>query len=291
MKYNELLSLSSFIPERIVSPGGWVGHLPFAYWLVGITKPQIFVELGTHSGNSYLTFCQAVKATKSNTRCYAVDTWKGDEHSFLYSEDIFDEINTYHNPLYSSFSTLIRATFDDALGQFADESINLLHIDGLHTYDAVKHDFETWLPKLVPGAIVLFHDISVYERDFGVWKFWSELCERYPYHLSFQHSHGLGVLQISDDPAKTMNWLIPKSEEQNIIFNYFTGLGLSMKKRYELIEQSQKFQIERDQHKQLELHLKEEIRQLKYQVSRYRKLLSPLLFCKRIITGNFKALG
>jgi hypothetical protein len=43
---------------------------------------------------------------------------------------------------------LIRSTFDDALGYFADGSLDLLHIDGRHLNNDVAHDFETWLPKL-----------------------------------------------------------------------------------------------------------------------------------------------
>jgi hypothetical protein len=42
---------------------------------------------------------------------------------------------------YSAFSTLIRLTFDDALGDFADGSLDLLHIDGRHLDADVGDDF------------------------------------------------------------------------------------------------------------------------------------------------------
>lgn len=180
-------------PAKISDVRSWQQHIPFAFWLIEVLKPVCFVELGTHKGDSYLAFCQAVSALKLSTRCYAVDTWQGDEHAGLYDDSIYDELSAYHDVAYGGFSRLLRMTFDEASGNFSDKSIDLLHIDGLHTYDAVKHDFETWRSKLSSDAIVLFHDINVRENEFGVWKYWAELEKNYP-TFSFTHGNGLGVL-------------------------------------------------------------------------------------------------
>ncbi len=39
-----------------------------------------------------------------------------------------------------------------------DKPIGLLFLDGDHSYEGVKRDFEAWRPHLVPGARVAFHD-------------------------------------------------------------------------------------------------------------------------------------
>ncbi len=229
----EFMDIASFQPDRLKYPDAWIGHIPFAAWIIRTIKPSIFVELGTHSGNSYFSFCQSVNQNRLETRCFAVDTWKGDEHSGFYGEEIYEDVRFYNDKNYPHFSSLLRMTFDDAAQYFPEGSIDLLHIDGLHTYKAVKHDFETWLPKLSDHAVVLFHDTNVKERDFGVWRLWQELCEKYPLNFEFIHSYGLGVLQIAKGEGSfNLEWLSPDYPHRNIIREYFSSLGLWVREKY-----------------------------------------------------------
>lgn len=237
MDERNLLRIAEFTPASLQSPNAWVGHLPFAAWLIKEVRPKMFVELGTHTGNSYFSFCQSIVESGIRCKCFAVDTWQGDEHAGWYNDEVFNTVNGYHQHHYAEFSRLLRMTFDDAVAYFSDQSIELLHIDGLHTYEAVRHDFDTWLPKLAPGAVVIFHDINVRERNFGVWKLWEELQSRYPNNLEFVHSHGLGVLQLNDAPnAKKLEWLYPDSPEKQKLINYFAALGSRQLERFELNE-------------------------------------------------------
>ena len=188
-----------FRPRRLRPDGAgfWTGHLPFAADLIDQTKPRVLVELGTHYGESYFGFCQAIEERGIHCRAYAVDNWKGDLHTGPYGSAIFEAVSAHNAAHYSSFSTLLRMSFDEALPLFEDQTVDLLHLDGWHTYEAVKHDFETWFPKLSSGGVVLFHDIDVRKDDFGVWKFWEEICGRSP-SFAFHQSCGLGVLVNCD---------------------------------------------------------------------------------------------
>lgn len=243
-----LLQAASFRPQSLQAPSAWIGHLPFAWWLVQAHRPRVLVELGTHSGNSYFAFCQAVKHAGLDTRCHAVDTWRGDEHAGAYSEEVYRRVNETNTTHYAGFSSLLRMTFDEALDRFPDGSVDLLHIDGLHSYDAVRHDFETWLPKLADNAIVLFHDTNVHERDFGVWKLWEELRPRYPLGFAFEHSHGLGVLQVGQGPNSPIFRLIaaqPQGQTTSLQ-TYFKSLGDAQVDRFHLSLADERLQAEKD---------------------------------------------
>ncbi|MCM8536350.1 MAG: class I SAM-dependent methyltransferase [Lentisphaeraceae bacterium] len=188
----ELATYTFFTPKKYLG-GPWSGHLSFANLLVKEMKPELFVELGSHWGESYFTFCQSVLESGLDARCYAVDTWEGDDQAGNYGEEVFTSVNDYNKKNYQSFSYLLRSTFDESLSKFGDETIDLLHIDGLHTYEAVKHDFETWSPKVKPGGVILFHDVCARHDDFGVWKLWEEIKGSAEQHFLFSHSWGLGV--------------------------------------------------------------------------------------------------
>jgi hypothetical protein len=212
-------------PKWLTRFSAWHEHIPFAMLLVDLARPRTLVELGTHAGDSYCAFCQAVDELNTDTRCFAVDTWSGDDHSAAYGPEILGNLRRHHDPLYGEFSELMRTTFDDASARFVDGTVDLLHIDGLHTYDAVRHDFEQWLPKMSPRGIVLFHDSAVTEYGFGVKTFWDEIRTRYP-SFEFLHGFGLGVLAVGDEQPEAIREIVGVTDgEADKIRTLFAALG------------------------------------------------------------------
>jgi predicted O-methyltransferase YrrM len=66
-------------------------------------------------------------------------------------------------------------------------SIDLLHIDGDHTYEAVKSDFAAWEPKVRSGGCIMFHDTISFPNDIG--RFFEELKGT---KINFPLYNGLG---------------------------------------------------------------------------------------------------
>jgi hypothetical protein len=188
-----------FIVDLPLESSAWIGHYYFAYDLVSNTKPKIIVELGTHKGNSLFSFAQAIKDFNLDTELHGVDTWVGDEQAGFYGEEVYNKFLEIKDKYYKDVNIIPhKMFFDEAVEKFEDNSIDILHIDGLHTYDAVKHDFETWLPKVKKNTgIILFHDVCEKSDDFGVYKLWDELKEEYK-TMTFKHYHGLGVLTLDN---------------------------------------------------------------------------------------------
>jgi hypothetical protein len=218
---------------RIYGVGAWTPHLHFAYDLVAVLKPRLLVELGVDRGESYFTFCQSAVENKTGTRCFGIDTWRGDEHAGGYDETTFSQVAEHNRANYESFSTLIRSTFDDALSRFEENSIDVLHLDGLHTETAVRHDLESWLPKLRPGAILLLHDVGVRRSGFGVWKVWDELQTR-GRSWTFHDVPGLGVWQkppAAPLPEFLDELLEPPNESNAALAKYYSGQASALQEK------------------------------------------------------------
>ena len=176
----------------------WSGHRNFAYDFTAWLEPKNIAELGSHYGCSAFAFTQAVKDMGFDTAMYFIDTWQGDDFTKKYDNDVFtvfsDTVKKYYAPLKIN---MLRMTFDEARDKFEDGSLELLHIDGSHHYEDVKHDFETWLPKVSKTGIIMLHDVSsdiVLGDVMGSYKYWQELKKKYKYTVDFDFSWGLGVI-------------------------------------------------------------------------------------------------
>ena len=241
----DFLSPASFwFPERLCE-SAWIEHAPFAYWLIEAHRPSLLVELGTHWGYSFFTFCQAVQNIGLPARCFAVDTWQGDDQAGRYGEEVFESVNGYNEAHYAAFAGLMRTTFDAAAPSFADRSVDLLHIDGRHAYENVSHDFAIWLPKLSSRGIVVFHDVNERKHDFDVWRLWSELREKYP-HFEFEHGHGLGILTVGEDIGPRLRALFDADADGSLslqIRQAYARLGAAVTERIERLNVSEMLKL------------------------------------------------
>jgi hypothetical protein len=211
-------------PERIKEPYSWIKHIPFAFFLMDVLRPEVFVELGVHTGNSFCAFCQAVEKLGLDTKCYGVDTWLGDDQAGFYDEKTYNDLSAYVNVTYQNNIKLLKMSFDAAVNLFNDKSIDLLHIDGLHTYDAVKKDFKTWLPKLTDKGVVIIHDIEIKEEGYGVWKFWEEVSDDY-LSLTLEQGYGLGILLVGNSPHPKFKEFLYEAKKNPLYRYLFEKLG------------------------------------------------------------------
>jgi hypothetical protein len=172
--------------DEIVS--AWKGHRKFADWLVKTVKPDVIVELGVDYGFSTFCFEKALSEVVENpeAKVYGIDLFQGDEHAGYRNTEEF--VNNVINKHKLNNIQLVKGDFTEVSKSW-NKKINILHIDGLHTYDAVKNDFTNWSPFVDDSGIILFHDTEI--AEFGIRTFYNQINGGYK--AVFLHSAGLGI--------------------------------------------------------------------------------------------------
>jgi hypothetical protein len=182
------MEIQKYIQDINRYPSAWTGHGEFAIKLVQELKPEVIVDLGVDYGFS--TFCLAYPQIG---KVYGVDWFQGDEHAGY--RDTYPLVLNLYEELKKEYNInnveLIKGDFNEVAKTWSKE-IDLLHIDGFHTYEAVKNDYETWIKFCKEDAVILFHDVEVFP---GVAQLFSEL----PGDLKLVRSGscGLGVFTLN----------------------------------------------------------------------------------------------
>ena len=174
----EILNKRSEAIENIGS--AWKGHRIFAENLVKELKPKIVVDLGVDWG--YSSFCLS---NPNIGKVYAVDLFTPNAYN---SENTFNYVNNFKDLHGFKNLEFIKSDFCDLVKEWK-ETIDILHIDGWHSYEEVKRDFDMWSKLVSDNGVILMHDTE--EMSFGVRKFFDEI--QLP-KFNFTHSSGLGVV-------------------------------------------------------------------------------------------------
>lgn len=168
--------------------------------LVAKMRPQTVLEIGTFRGGTL--FIHSRLASPDAT---------------LISVDLpgsaFGRIWRWaHTPIFNRFTKrgqtlhLLRADSHRPETQASiskllnGRQIDLLFIDGDHSYSGVRADFEMYSPLVRPGGVIAFHDIAVQPPPSEVARLWNEIKTKFRYteilHRTTADAMGIGVIEV-----------------------------------------------------------------------------------------------
>lgn len=119
-----------------------------------LAENSIALEIGSYLGASSLILA---KGLPPNSKLYCVDTWGN--HAMSEGQWETYERFIQNTKAVKEKISPIRAWSLEAAKKF-DKKIDLLFLDGDHSYKGIKSDVDAWLPKLNSGGIVVVHDIG-----------------------------------------------------------------------------------------------------------------------------------
>jgi MMP 1-O-methyltransferase len=149
---------------------GWFheGTGAVVYALMRSEPPSTIVEIGSYLGRSTVFFALALRDVNPQGRVLAIDPHTGDRQQLeALSADLLPTFELFRQHCRAAgVEELVEARVATSLEAAADWSgpVDLLYVDGWHSYDAVVADGEAWLPHLSPPGVAVFDDYVAYQE-------------------------------------------------------------------------------------------------------------------------------
>ena len=164
--------------------------------------PHNIIEIGTFNGGTFFLWAKLFKIKN----LLSIDLPRG-QFGGGYNNKKIKFFNSMKNNPNSKFYYIQndshkKSTLDETYKIFKDIKVDFLFIDGDHTYDGVKKDYEMYSPLVRSGGVVAFHDIVEHPtKKFLVDKLWNEIKYKYNYseiiESKDQSSMGIGIIEIN----------------------------------------------------------------------------------------------
>jgi GT2 family glycosyltransferase len=182
-------------------------------------KIKKLLEVGTYRGGSAMLWAHLVEPWNGKVYCVDLKFDWGAFWDFGYSGDNYLQYRRqiYNDTPYEKYITELQGdSHDPDFVKFVHEQVgevDVLFIDGDHSKEGVKRDFEAFSPLVRKGGYIIFHDIvdSEHHKRWGCYvaDFWQELKKKYHYWEfidnneytgSTHRSMGIGVILKDDIP-------------------------------------------------------------------------------------------
>lgn len=150
--------------EQIERPFGWFSDQEGGFYKETVSHypAGTLVEIGSYLGRSLSYVLQTCRAL--GIEVYAVDLWVPLGEVFVkfgFPPGTLDRFQANMKRL--GFEHDVHVLQSDSLraaGHFKDESVDIIMLDTLHTYEQTHQEIEAWMPKLKRGGSFLFHDYT-----------------------------------------------------------------------------------------------------------------------------------
>jgi predicted O-methyltransferase YrrM len=186
-------------------------------------RPKTVLEIGTSDGGTFYIWCQHLSSANQLVSLDLPDGRFGGGYD-AQKVSLYDQFNTKTELDFIRKNSHNNSTLDEV--QHLVNSVDFLFIDGDHTYEGVRKDFEMYKKLVSDGGIIAFHDIVEHPKteeevmkrrhetdiedrhiwwtpnhpDCGVDKLWEELSTEYKTTEIISHEKqtwgGIGVVHL-----------------------------------------------------------------------------------------------
>ena len=199
-KFNGYGQFQSIRPKQVIS------EIQQMYQMVVAAEVRYVCEIGTYRGGTFYLWC---KAARDDATLIALDLPGEDSLKQPFSPD---RIKFYHYFAKSPNQQLHfipadshqRSTADYVAAILGPNKLDFLFIDGDHSHNGVRRDFELYKPLVRPGGMIAFHDILPRANlpEIEVYKLWGEIKPVYRHQeiVAQDGSHanliGIGIIWL-----------------------------------------------------------------------------------------------
>ena len=170
------------------------------YGLITNLRPERVLAIGSRHGYVPSILALALKANGFGTIDFVDANYSDAQHGFQMA---YGGVENWHGDAAERFSCfglrdVLSVHIQRSSDFFAqcDSKYGYIYLDGNHSYEGSRYDFEQAVAIAEPGAFIVLHDVAVVHPGFGVNQLFSEIDETLYHKILIPAWPGLGIVQL-----------------------------------------------------------------------------------------------